>query len=71
MVLPFTAVPGSNVLDVDDDGDGPQAAIVFLSFAVVTSVLVANILAPELVGQSLWGPLNYIEPPEDAGVVLY
>lgn len=71
--LPWSSVPGSNVLQVDETAEGPLAAVIFLSITATTMLLVAGLLAPELLGQSLWpwATPNYITRPEDVGVILY
>lgn len=63
--LPWSSVPGSNPLDVDpvEEGDGP--AIVFLGIVALVLLGFANIIGPQLIGQSLFGPPNYIVPPEE------
>jgi hypothetical protein len=63
--LPWSSVPGSNPLDVDaiEEGDGP--AIIFLGIVAVVLLGFANVIGPQLIGQSLFGPPNYIVRPED------
>jgi hypothetical protein len=63
--LPWQSVPGSNPLDVDPVEEGPTAGLYFIGFATVIVLLFANMVAPELIGQSLFGPPNYITRPED------
>jgi hypothetical protein len=63
--LPWSSVPGSNSLDVDaiEEGDGP--VIVFLGIVALVLLGFANIIGPQLIGQSLFGPPNYVVRPED------
>eukprot|EP00566_Odontella_aurita_P015237 CAMPEP_0113527776 /NCGR_PEP_ID=MMETSP0015_2-20120614/1479_1 /TAXON_ID=2838 /ORGANISM="Odontella" /LENGTH=338 /DNA_ID=CAMNT_0000426239 /DNA_START=30 /DNA_END=1046 /DNA_ORIENTATION=- /assembly_acc=CAM_ASM_000160 len=65
MCLPWRSVPGSGSLDIEpmstDEGSTP--ALIFLIFVATTLIGFANLLAPELVGQSLFGPPNIIQDP--------
>ena len=54
--LPWSSVPGSNVLDVDETEEGGIAAGLFLGVSALSILTLAAFLAPELIGQSLWGP---------------
>ena len=62
--LPWEQVPGSGSLDIEPDEDGPIASFIFLAVVATVVVAFANALAPELIGQSLFGPPNYIIRPE-------
>lgn len=63
--MPWQSVPGSGPLDVEAVEEGPLAAVVFVGFAIASVFLFANLMGPELIGQSLFGPPNYIVRPED------
>ena len=64
--LSWMSVPGMNPMDIDPQDDGPMAPLLFLGVAGVTIVGFAALIAPELIGQSLFfGPPNYIVRPED------
>jgi hypothetical protein len=63
--LPWESVAGSNPLDVDPVEEGPMAAMVFIGLAACSVILFASLAAPELIGQNLFGPPNYIVRPED------
>lgn len=63
--LSWMSVPGMNPMDMDPQDDGPMAPFVFLGVAGVTILGFAALIAPELIGQSLFGPPNYIVRPED------
>ena len=65
MSLPWQSVPGSGPLDVEPVEEGPMAAFVFVGVTLASIVLFASVLGPELIGQSLFGPTNYIVPPAD------
>ena len=67
--LPWSSVPGSNVLDVDETEEGGIAAGLFLGVSALSILTLAAFLAPELIGQSLWGPPNYIVEPGDSGIL--
>ena len=54
--LPWQSVAGSNQLDVDPVEEGPMAAVVFIGLASLSVVLFAAVMAPELIGQPLFGP---------------
>jgi hypothetical protein len=57
LALPWQTVPGNNPLDVDPQEEGPMAAAVFMVVAIFALVAFAALLAPELIGQSLFsGP---------------
>lgn len=63
--LPWQSVPGSNPLDVDAVEEGPMAAVVFIRVAALSVLAFATVMSPELIGQPLFGPPNYIVRPED------
>ena len=65
VALPWQSVAGSNPLDVDPVEEGPMAAVVFIAFAILSVAVFAALAAPELIGQPLFGPPNYIVRPED------
>jgi hypothetical protein len=53
--LPWSSVPGMNAMDVDpNNSDEAWVPIAFLGGSALTLVLFAAILAPELIGQSLF-----------------
>jgi hypothetical protein len=57
--LPWSSVPGMNAMDVDpNNSDEAWVPIAFLGGSALTLVLFAAILAPELIGQSLFGPAS-------------
>ena len=61
--LPWTSVPGMGALDIEESDDDPIVPILFLGFSVFVIVGFAAMAAPELIGQSLFGPPKYIVPP--------
>mmetsp|Transcript_11346 Transcript_11346/g.20683 ORF Transcript_11346/g.20683 Transcript_11346/m.20683 type:complete len:366 (-) Transcript_11346:96-1193(-) len=63
--LPWQSVPGSNPLDLEPSEEGPEAALVALGLAAIIMVTFANVMAPLLLGQSLFGPPTYIVPPSE------
>jgi hypothetical protein len=63
--LSWMSVPGMNPMDMDPQDDGPMAPLVFLGVTGATILGFAALVAPELIGQSLFGPPNYIVRPED------
>ena len=65
--LPWQSVPGSSTLDIEPIEEGPVVAVAFVAIAALGVLVFAAVTAPELVGQSLFGPPNYIVQPEDLG----
>jgi hypothetical protein len=61
----WTSVPGMGTLDIEPQDDEPIVALAFLGVSISIILLFAAILAPELLGQSLFGPPSYIVPPEE------
>ena len=61
----WQSVPGSNPLDVDAVEEGPVAAVVFIGIAALSVLVFASVVAPEMVGQSLFVHPNYIVKPGD------
>ncbi|CAB9515596.1 expressed unknown protein [Seminavis robusta] len=63
--LPWSTVAGSNPLDVDPVEEGPSVAIAFVGIVFLSLLVFASAIAPQLIGQSLFGPPNYIVSPEE------
>jgi hypothetical protein len=64
--LPWTSVPGMNPLDIDPtSSDESMVPAIFLGFSALTLIGFAAIVAPELIGQSLFAPPTYIVPPQE------
>lgn len=63
--LPWSDVPGSNPLDVDQTEEGPMAAAIFCAIVGVTILAAADVMASAFIGQALCGPTNYIVSPDD------
>mmetsp|Transcript_10455 Transcript_10455/g.14805 ORF Transcript_10455/g.14805 Transcript_10455/m.14805 type:complete len:443 (+) Transcript_10455:51-1379(+) len=65
--LPWASVPGFNSLDIEpmSSEEGNLPAFIFLGIVGAITLTFANVLAPELIGQSLFGPPNYIVDPSE------
>lgn len=60
--LPWSSVPGSNPLDVEETQES-SAGVIFTVVVGLAMLSFANAVGPELVGQSLFGPTSYIVAP--------
>jgi len=70
--LPWQNVPGMNPYDVDPNrSDEAWIPAVFLGGVALTLVSFAAMVAPELLGQSFWGPPTYIVPPSELNIIVY
>jgi len=67
VALPWSSVPGmSSPLEVEPNDS--EEAMVPVIFVIVSALIVlgfASAIAPELIGQSLFGPPSYIVSPDD------
>ena len=67
--LPWQTVPGMNPLDIDPNSNDEETDLLipvfFLGSVALTLLGFATVMAPELIGQSLFGPPNYIVPPSE------
>ena len=69
--LPWSSVPGSNPLDVTPMEEGEEGGpVIFLGIAAVLLLGFANAVGPLLIGQSLFGPTNYIVQPQDLNSIF-
>eukprot|EP00977_Amphora_coffeiformis_P015914 scaffold4793_cov175-Amphora_coffeaeformis.AAC.3 len=67
--LPWQSVPGMNPFDVDPNRpDEACVPAVVLGGVALTLVGFAALVAPELLGQSVWGPPTYIVPPSELNI---
>jgi hypothetical protein len=69
--LAWSSVPGSGPLDMDETVEGPTAALIFVGVAFGSVLCLASLLAPELLGQSLWGSPHLLVPQVDDWALLY
>ena len=61
----WSSVPGMGALDIEEESDGRIVALLFLGASASILFLFASFLAPELLGQPLFGPPSYIVPPDE------
>ena len=64
VALPWSSVSGLNSLEIEpNDGDEAMVPVLFLCVSTLALLAFATVAAPELIGQSLFGPPTYIVPP--------
>lgn len=63
--LPWQSVPGMNPLEVDPQEDDKIAVPIFLGLVAVTLIGFMSLVAPEFIGQSLFGGPTYIVAPDE------
>jgi hypothetical protein len=68
--LVWSSVPGSGPLDMDETVEGPSAALLFVGVAFGSVLCLATLLAPKLLGQSLWvSPHAMVHQPTDWAIL--
>ena len=68
--LPWNSVQGMNPLEVDPQDDGEVAVPIFFGIVTVALVGFMALVAPELIGQSLFGGPTYIVQPSELDMLL-
>jgi hypothetical protein len=65
--LQWESVPGSGAMDIEPvaEEEGNMPAYIFVGIVIAIVLTFANVIAPELIGRSLFGPPDYIFDPSE------